>query len=111
MNFARKISQLFFDFNSQPAWEPVEGPLFDSSKSVEVSSEASAGKEAIKEISEDATLTQVCQLLLEQIGLPGMAKVVHVFWNPRLRSTAGYASYPSWWRRHLPTPGLREVDA
>ncbi len=108
MNFARKISQLFFDFNSQPAWEPVEGPLFDSSKSVEASSEASAGKEAIKEISEDATLTQVCQLLLEQIGLPGMAKVVHVYWNPRLRSTAGYASYPSW-RIEL-NPRLREFD-
>ena len=31
MNFARKISQLFFDFGSQPPWKPADGTLFERS--------------------------------------------------------------------------------
>lgn len=29
MNLARKISQLFFDFQEPPPWKPADGPIFD----------------------------------------------------------------------------------
>jgi SprT protein len=34
--------------------------------------------------------------LLESIGARGLAKLVHVHWNRRLRTTAGLASYSQW---------------
>jgi predicted SprT family Zn-dependent metalloprotease len=61
-----------------------------------------------KELLADDALTWNCHDLLHQLGLTGMAKVVKVYWNPRLRSTAGYASYPAW-RIEL-NPRLREFD-
>ncbi len=104
MNFARKISQLFFDFGSQPPWKPADGSLFE--RSTEPSS--ARQEEPIKELTTDESLTQTCRELLIKLDMPGMAKVVQVFWNPRLRSTAGYASYPSW-RIEL-NPRLREFE-
>jgi SprT protein len=104
MNFARKISQLFFDFGSQPPWKPADGSLFERSSETD---QAASGA-PIKELTADEALTQTCRELLIQLDLTGMAKVVQVFWNPRLRSTAGYASYPSW-RIEL-NPRLREFE-
>ena len=106
MNFARKISQLFFDFSSQPPWKPADGAVFQREEST--SETKKPGSEPVKELTVDAELTQICQELLKRLDLTGMAKVVQVFWNPRLRSTAGYASYPSW-RIEL-NPRLREFE-
>lgn len=44
----------------------------------------------------DGDLTELCQQLLHSIDLAGAAKLVSVQWNSRLRSTAGYASFPAW---------------
>jgi SprT protein len=41
-------------------------------------------------------LIHQCQQWLTDLGLNGAAKLVNVKWNARLRSTAGYAHYPSW---------------
>lgn len=110
MNFARKISQLFFDFSSQPEWKLAEGPVFEqpADEPAEGAADAKKEKGAVKEVTEDEALTETCRELLRQIEMPGMAKVVKVFWNPRLRSTAGYASYPSW-RIEL-NPRLHEFE-
>ena len=105
MNFARKISQLIFDFQAPPAWKPADGPVFDPSLPKEKPNKRT---EKTKDLTPDEALTETCRALLIQIDLPGMAKVVQVNWNPRLRSTAGYASYPSW-RIEL-NPRLQEFE-
>ncbi len=56
----------------------------------------------------EESLTQRCREWLLDMGLPGAAGLVHVIWNKRLRSTAGYASYPAW-RVEL-NPKLKEFD-
>lgn len=66
-----------------PAPAPAEGALADNELP------EPAGETA-------GVLTRRCQDWLRALGLPGAAKLVHVIWNTRLRSTAGYASYPSW---------------
>lgn len=53
-------------------------------------------------------LTETCRQLLVGIGLPGAARLVEVRWNRRLRSTAGYASFPAW-RIEL-NPRLRDFE-
>ncbi len=99
--------QLDFDFNREAASpsphvhdsarsaapEPQEGALGDNELPEPASETASA-------------LTRRCQQWLHELGLPGAAKLVSVIWNARLRSTAGYASYPAW-RVEL-NPRLRE---
>lgn len=42
------------------------------------------------------SLENKCRHWLCELELPGAAKLVRVQWNVRLRSTAGYASYPDW---------------
>jgi predicted SprT family Zn-dependent metalloprotease len=56
----------------------------------------------------DHALEAVCRALLLTLGMTAPAGKVRVHWNPRLRSTAGYASYPAW-RIEL-NPRLREFD-
>jgi len=41
-------------------------------------------------------LEQECRQLLLNLGIESATDIVKVCWNPRLRSTAGYAKYPSW---------------
>jgi SprT protein len=63
-------------------------------------------EEASAELEEDAEpsphippaqlLTELCQERLRSMGMPECVDKVHVFWNTRMRSTAGYAHYPSW---------------
>jgi predicted SprT family Zn-dependent metalloprotease len=108
MGLARKISQLFFDFGSAPPWKPAEGSPFERQADEATEPAASEPMTEIREMTEAQELTQLCQALLQQLQMPGMAKVVRVYWNPRMRSTAGYASYPSW-RIEL-NPRLREFD-
>jgi predicted SprT family Zn-dependent metalloprotease len=43
-----------------------------------------------------AVLEEKCRQWLHELELPGAAKLVKVQWNTRLKSTAGYASYPAW---------------
>lgn len=105
MNLARKISQLIFDFQAPPPWKPADGPVFTDKAPRE---KKPARSSTSRPLVADEALTETCRTLLTQIGLSGMAKVVHVHWNPRLRSTAGYASYPAW-RIEL-NPRLHEFE-
>lgn len=107
MSLTRKISQLFFDFGASPPWKPTDGSPFEGLDQPQPEEPATSVGE-IREQTEAEDLTQVCQTLLHQLEMPGMARVVRVYWNPRMSSTAGYASYPSW-RIEL-NPRLRELE-
>jgi predicted SprT family Zn-dependent metalloprotease len=59
----------------------------------ELATEPQAEPEPLQEAAE---LTDYCRQLLLNLGMQDVCSAVHVQWNSRLRSTAGYASYPSW---------------
>jgi SprT protein len=99
-----KLSQLFLDFQAgirgslaeraldrpvytQPDAPPAAPPKASATKDKDNGSAANV---------HDEDLTENCRILLRQIDLAGAARLVSVQWNSRLRSTAGYASYPSW---------------
>ncbi len=44
----------------------------------------------------DDDLEDDCRQMLLNLGIKTATELVSVHWNPRLRSTAGYAAYPSW---------------
>lgn len=84
------LSQLNFDFAALPRWVP-----FRSVRDLEVEETPAPAEEAVLE-GRDAALEVQTRALLHALELPGGAKLVTVTWNARLRSTAGYARYPSW---------------
>ena len=105
-----KFIQTFFDFDGKhPAGEAdssTAAPLFPDA-SLEEGDDATpalSGKHPV----EDMELTETCRSLLARLDLHGAGRLVRVHWNPRMRSTAGYASYPSW-RIEL-NPRLREFE-
>lgn len=107
----REIKQLMFDFAkgaksgrpfrriAQLATEPVAPPVEASS------SKAHQGDRAGRR---DPELEARCHELLVALGMVAMTKKLHVVWNARLRSSAGFASYPAW-RIEL-NPKLQEFD-
>ncbi len=84
------LSQLSFDFSALPSWMP-----FSSVRALETDEVPVPAKEAMMD-GRDAELERQTRSLLLALNLPGGAKLVTVTWNARLRSTAGYARYPSW---------------
>ncbi|MGV3660347.1 MAG: SprT-like domain-containing protein [Prosthecobacter sp.] len=86
------LSQLSFDFAAQPRWEP-----FRSVREMEPAGPPPAVSpvEAIPD-GRDEALEEQTRGWLVALEMPGGAKLVTVSWNARLRSTAGYARYPSW---------------
>jgi SprT protein len=64
--------------------------------------ETHAGDEWVARLREAARrhpasrLEQSCREWLTGLDMEGAARLVRVLWNPRMRTTAGYASYPSW---------------
>lgn len=110
-----KATQLILDFLAPPGWRPLEGPVFTPEEAAERADldedeEEDCGPVAgkIEGVVPDETLTECCRVLLDGLGLQGARGLVRVQWNARLRSTAGYASYPSW-RIEL-NPRLREFE-
>lgn len=96
------LSQLILDFTTKPAWSPLRH-LRDDAPPPE------PAKAAIEAKAErDAELEAQARGWLEQLDLPGMARLLSVEWNPRLRSTAGYAHYTQC-RVEL-NPRLREFE-
>lgn len=99
-----KLTQLILDFQAgirgSLAERRLERPLFAEPEPPAASRPISEG--------EDAELTDLCRELLLGLELTGAAGLVRVCWNSRLRSTAGYASYPAW-RIEL-NPRLREFE-
>ena len=99
-----KFVQSLFDFQSPAAQPLADAPV----NSVYPPAPEGSQAEAAKDPTEDADLTALCRQLLLHLDLHGAAGLVRVIWNPRLRSTAGYASYPSW-RIEL-NPRLNEFE-
>jgi SprT protein len=71
---------------------------------------------AIKTAVRDAALESLARVLMQQAGSKRIAALVEVWWNPRLRSTAGRAIHSrSWdtgaeeWRVEL-NPRLQDLD-
>jgi predicted SprT family Zn-dependent metalloprotease len=90
------VEQLSFDFVGQlPAAPPVNEP-----EVVEPASVIEVETEELDESSLQAgpadDLVQECRQLLLNLGMENVKDLVKVDWNPQLRSTAGYARYPSW---------------
>ncbi len=97
------VEQLSFDFVERlpvaPPAPPVE-PEIDE----EPIPEAEAAEEPEEEPADDTSLRSgpapeliaECQQLLLNLGMENVRNLVKVDWNPQLRSTAGYARYPSW---------------
>jgi len=105
-----RLSQLFFDFTTgicgSLAERALQRPLYATPTKEEESK--AKPQDTAGSLVEDATLTESCRRLLAQIDLQGAAGLVSVHWNQRLRSTAGFASYPSW-RIEL-NPKLRDFE-
>jgi SprT protein len=102
-----EIKQLIFDFTkATPPWRPFRhiAQLADEPV-VETPSNSSPQPHPR---GRDAALEEECKTLLIKLGMPTMTKKVQVRWNTRLRSSAGYASYPGW-RIEL-NPKLREHE-
>ncbi|MDB6117008.1 MAG: Acidic repeat-containing protein [Verrucomicrobiaceae bacterium] len=103
---ARHFAQLCFDFvesHTSPAREPVGTVRSDETKMNEEADEpAEAREETADEAEErmrkgrDDELEGDCRQLLLNLGIKAATELVSVHWNPRLRSTAGYAAFPSW---------------
>lgn len=109
-----KLNQLIFDFKAS-----LQGKLHTPPPSQERAAdlpirpllETAAPppeKEAQDDLTADPELTEQCRALLVGLGLDGAAKLVQVVWNPRLRTTAGYAKFPAW-RIEL-NPKLRDFE-
>lgn len=110
-----KTLQLFFDFQAgikgSLAELQIEKPDYmeqEAAKTSAESGEKAASSEKKTDGSPDASLTTLCQELLRGLDLEGAAGLVRVCWNSRMRSTAGYASYPAW-RIDL-NPRLQEFE-
>ena len=100
-----KLSQLFLDFQAgirgSLAERALARPLYAEPEAAPATKAPGRGKKSAKSKEPgsnvaDEELTENCRNLLRGIDLAGAAKLVSVEWNSRLRSTAGYASFPSW---------------
>lgn len=95
------LSQLFFDFTAAPQWSPLRS-LRENAPPPEPKAETN------DEPTRDEALEACARGWLEKLELPGMMRLLRIEWNPRLRSTAGYAHYGQC-RIEL-NPRLREFD-
>ena len=71
--------------------EPARGFAPEAGAGVVERNELMAG-----EVFTEEALEAMCREWLLELELPGAAKLVKVLWNARLKSTAGYASFPAW---------------
>lgn len=96
------LSQLSFDFGALPRWEPfrsvrdLEPEKEPQSTPLEDGEGADAAPAAPMLDGRDDSLEAQARGWLNDLEMPGGAKLLTVTWNARLRSTAGYARYPSW---------------
>lgn len=96
----RQLSQLLLDFKAgihgNLEERALKRPLYAEGTESVPKKPAKKAKPVKGSIEEDEDLTEKCREILREIDLAGAAKLVSVQWNHRLRSTAGYASFPSW---------------
>lgn len=96
----RKLSQLFFDFQAglrgSLAERSLERPVYAEPQTEPPVKPMKQTTSAAASPTLDEGLTETCRDLLRKVDLAGAARLISVQWNSRLRSTAGYASYPAW---------------
>lgn len=101
---ASDVVQLSFDFIGDGPQAPLPLPPADQAMMDEDETEAgeadvSTGPDEAEEdflCGPAPDLEGQCRQLLLNLGIETAKDLVQVHWNPRLRSTAGYARYPSW---------------
>lgn len=98
-----KFVQSLFDFQAVP-----KRPVAEPAAVYPAAPEPEPPRPSVGETTEDAELTDRCRQLLAELDLKGASGLIRVVWNTRLRSTAGYASYPAW-RIEL-NPRLHEFE-
>ncbi len=103
MSFASADSdvlQLAFDFIGDGPQTPLPLPPVEQEMLSEEEADISTGPDEAE--GDDylcgpaPELEGQCRQLLLNLGIATATELVQVHWNPRLRSTAGYARYPSW---------------
>ena len=104
-----ELKQLMFDFARGRAGRPFRR-IAQLATEGEAPVEAPSDKphQGDRSGRRDAALELECHRILVSLGMTAMAQRLHVVWNPRLRSSAGFASYPAW-RIEL-NPKLRDFD-
>jgi len=105
MNLRSRLRQLMLDFAATPPWKTSDGPLLSPAPLLR---EAPPSAPSSGGLPLDEELTRQCRQRLEELQMPGAARLIAVVWNPRMRSTAGYAKYPAW-RIEL-NPRLHEFE-
>jgi predicted SprT family Zn-dependent metalloprotease len=87
LRLRQKVEQLWMDFNKSftPAWHAPS-----------LAEDHAAQQDVPLSAERDEALEKECRAHLTRLGMKNMLKRVQVRWNPRLRSTAGYASFPAW---------------
>lgn len=101
---ASDITQLSFDFVGEGPQEPLPPPPVEQAiRAEEMADQGEADVSTGPDEAEEDFLTGPapdlegrCRQLLLNLGMATATELVQVHWNPRLRSTAGYARYPSW---------------
>ena len=107
------VDQLVFNFDGQvgPGLVPLEVARREAGAIIEGRVGCQHKVQPLEQQEsppDEEALTEACQRMLVKVGLLGAAKLIKVRWNARLRSTAGYASFPAW-RIEL-NPRLRDFE-
>ena len=103
-----RLRQLLFGFfDSLRAKEPLRREAKSKPQPRQVIEEPPPPADPVTD-GRDTTLEAEARELLDRLGLhEGVAKL-RIVWNPKLRSTAGYAKWPQWLIEL--NPRLREFD-
>ena len=105
----RDIKQLVFDFARTRAGRPFRRiSQLAQENEQPVESKSRKPHQGDRAGRRDPELEAQCHKLLGTVGMTAMVQKLHVVWNTRLRSSAGFASYPAW-RIEL-NPKLKEFN-
>lgn len=101
-----RLKQMWLDFRSEaPPQEPPRQQSTEETRPGDASN-ARTRRQVLR--GRDRTLEDQCRALLLLLGMTAPARRIQVHWNERLRSSAGFASFPAW-RIEL-NPRLADFD-
>lgn len=93
----RDIKQLVFDFAKRQTGRPFRRiSQLAPENEPPVESKSKKPHQGDRVGKRDADLEAKCHKILATVGMKAMSQKLHVIWNTRLRSSAGFASYPTW---------------
>lgn len=90
------VEQLSFDFSKVDESRSATEPVHRDAPAMPTEAREEFRHEGELPTGHAHALEQECRQLLLNLGIESATSIVKVCWNPRLRSTAGYAKYPSW---------------